>query len=104
MVGKAVEVMTRIAADPSSLGWVGTDYTSAILPADRGQSVSTAFHVGAPTKTAYLPSMVDLTTGILMADPTVTQVSDGPWLFPKVGRNEPCPCGSGQKYKRCHGR
>lgn len=22
---------------------------------------------------------------------------------PKVGRNEPCPCGSGQKYKRCHG-
>lgn len=22
----------------------------------------------------------------------------------KVGRNEPCPCGSGVKYKRCHGR
>jgi hypothetical protein len=21
----------------------------------------------------------------------------------KIGRNEPCPCGSGQKYKRCHG-
>ena len=24
--------------------------------------------------------------------------------FPKVGRNEPCPCGSGKKYKHCHGR
>ncbi|MBS0290938.1 MAG: SEC-C domain-containing protein [Proteobacteria bacterium] len=24
--------------------------------------------------------------------------------FPKVGPNQPCPCGSGQKYKRCHGR
>src|SRR5262249_24469290 len=23
--------------------------------------------------------------------------------FPKVGRNDPCPCGSGKKYKRCHG-
>ncbi len=23
---------------------------------------------------------------------------------PKVGRNDPCPCGSGQKYKKCHGR
>ena len=23
---------------------------------------------------------------------------------PKVGRNEPCPCGSGKKYKNCHGR
>jgi SEC-C motif-containing protein len=22
---------------------------------------------------------------------------------PAVGRNEPCPCGSGMKYKRCHG-
>ena len=22
---------------------------------------------------------------------------------PKVGRNDPCPCGSGKKYKRCHG-
>jgi preprotein translocase subunit SecA len=23
---------------------------------------------------------------------------------PKVGRNEPCPCGSGKKFKQCHGR
>ncbi len=22
----------------------------------------------------------------------------------KVGRNEPCPCGSGKKYKACHGK
>ncbi|MEZ4220471.1 MAG: YchJ family protein [Polyangiaceae bacterium] len=42
---------------------------------------------------------------------------DGVWLFadseqlagppvkreePKVGRNDPCPCGSGKKYKKCH--
>ena len=24
--------------------------------------------------------------------------------FAKVGRNDPCPCGSGKKYKNCHGR
>lgn len=24
--------------------------------------------------------------------------------LPKVGRNEPCPCGSGKKYKQCHGQ
>jgi preprotein translocase subunit SecA len=24
--------------------------------------------------------------------------------YPKVGRNDPCPCGSGKKYKYCHGR
>jgi preprotein translocase subunit SecA len=24
--------------------------------------------------------------------------------IPKVGRNDPCPCGSGKKYKYCHGQ
>jgi uncharacterized protein len=23
---------------------------------------------------------------------------------PKVGRNDPCPCGSGKKFKACHGK
>ncbi|MFK7898969.1 MAG: preprotein translocase subunit SecA [Myxococcota bacterium] len=27
----------------------------------------------------------------------------GPQAGGKVGRNDPCPCGSGQKYKKCHG-
>jgi len=44
---------------------------------------------------------------------------DGQWCFydsqppkvkqyirtaPKIGRNQPCPCGSGKKYKKCCGR
>jgi SEC-C motif-containing protein len=43
---------------------------------------------------------------------------DGKWFYdegdivpktivrsgPKIGRNDPCPCGSGKKYKHCHGR
>jgi preprotein translocase subunit SecA len=24
--------------------------------------------------------------------------------FSKVGRNDPCPCGSGKKFKQCHGK
>ena len=31
-------------------------------------------------------------------------VAAGGLAIPKVGRNEPCPCGSGKKYKHCHGR
>jgi preprotein translocase subunit SecA len=27
----------------------------------------------------------------------------GPGGMPRVGRNDPCPCGSGKKYKKCHG-
>jgi uncharacterized protein YecA (UPF0149 family) len=29
---------------------------------------------------------------------------DTPFGEGKVGRNDPCPCGSGKKFKRCHGR
>lgn len=25
-------------------------------------------------------------------------------IFPQIGRNDPCPCGSGLKFKKCHGR
>jgi uncharacterized protein YecA (UPF0149 family) len=31
--------------------------------------------------------------------PTARQMQRSP---PKVGRNEPCPCGSGKKFKKCH--
>ncbi len=42
---------------------------------------------------------------------TATQVEDTRELVPQqpirkeatVGRNEPCPCGSGKKFKNCHG-
>ncbi|ODU08774.1 MAG: preprotein translocase subunit SecA [Rubrivivax sp. SCN 71-131] len=40
-------------------------------------------------------------------DGSVSQESDPATLaqaVPKVGRNDPCPCGSGKKYKHCHGR
>ncbi len=46
----------------------------------------------APTPAAAAP-----TTGQAGAQPFVR---DGR----KVGRNEPCPCGSGKKYKQCHGK
>lgn len=34
----------------------------------------------------------------------VRLVDDSAEAMPKVGRNEPCPCGSGLKYKKCHGK
>jgi len=38
----------------------------------------------------------------------VTEIEESKKVIPahsnKVGRNEPCPCGSGKKYKKCHGR
>ena len=39
-------------------------------------------------------------------DGSVVQETDGHdgAALPKVGRNDPCPCGSGKKYKACHGK
>ena len=38
-------------------------------------------------------------------DPSQPSVKQEPVrVGPKVGRNDPCPCGSGKKYKNCHGR
>jgi preprotein translocase subunit SecA len=34
---------------------------------------------------------------------TVSGSGLGPGGYPRVGRNDPCPCGSGKKYKKCHG-
>ena len=35
------------------------------------------------------------------ADDVISQVRRS---GPKVGRNDPCPCGSGKKFKACHGK
>ena len=38
-------------------------------------------------------------------DPSGAGVKQQPIVVaPKIGRNDPCPCGSGKKYKQCHGR
>jgi preprotein translocase subunit SecA len=37
------------------------------------------------------------------ANPTGPQKPAKPASSDKVGRNDPCPCGSGKKFKRCHG-
>ncbi len=40
------------------------------------------------------------------SDPAPATVAQAPFtrVGQKVGRNDPCPCGSGKKYKHCHGR
>lgn len=35
------------------------------------------------------------------ASPVSSRRTIRKWAIPKPGRNDPCPCGSGKKYKRC---
>ena len=51
----------------------------------------------APTETGEVETIVDAQTVNSASRVAAAEV-------PRVGRNEPCPCGSGQKYKHCHGK
>ena len=51
----------------------------------------------APTETGEAQTVVDESTVNLASKSSVNGM-------PRVGRNEPCPCGSGKKYKQCHGK
>jgi preprotein translocase subunit SecA len=68
-------------------------------------SVQTTANVQAPTPEEEKPQNFvtshtepEELTGKIEKGSPVAQAED------KVGRNDPCPCGSGQKYKKCHGK
>jgi len=50
-----------------------------------------------------MPSMKPKIKGTLLMGAQVGRGEEQSPI-PKVGRNDPCPCGSGKKYKRCHGK
>ena len=43
-------------------------------------------------------------TGASQSSVSTYRKSDDPNPYVNVGRNDPCPCGSGKKFKNCHGR
>jgi preprotein translocase subunit SecA len=49
------------------------------------------------------PELVSETNGVLMQDMRELQKATPIRVENKIGRNDPCPCGSGKKYKNCHG-
>jgi preprotein translocase subunit SecA len=53
---------------------------------------------------AAAPSLDEPEVGEEQGDVAVATAAAPVRTEPKVGRNEPCPCGSGKKYKHCHGQ
>ena len=46
---------------------------------------------------------VDFSAAALAPEPVQPRDPQDPSTWGKVGRNEACPCGSGKKFKHCHG-
>lgn len=49
------------------------------------------------------PVLMDLKSSLISGQPIFVDYEGHPISRKKIGRNEPCPCGSGKKYKRCCG-
>ena len=54
-----------------------------------------------PSNVQYQHAGYDEAQDFAAAEAAVAGPADA---YPKVGRNDPCPCGSGKKYKQCHGK
>jgi hypothetical protein len=111
VVGKAVEVMREAAAHPAARGTIGEDLSSAVIRPDPANPTNVGYHVTRPVHDVPMINQAILLGKergrILMRDAVVGAPEPAvtpPLLVQKVGRNRPCPCGSGKKYKRCHGR
>jgi preprotein translocase subunit SecA len=62
---------------------------------DRAERIANVTY-SAPTETGEVQTLVDESTAVAQ-EPVVASGT-------RVGRNDPCPCGSGKKYKHCHGK
>jgi preprotein translocase subunit SecA len=78
---------------PLILNDPGTQNMSAFSGATRADAPPEASPFGAPP-----PSRKPARVGGDDAVPKTVRRDE-----PKIGRNDPCPCGSGKKYKKCHG-
>jgi preprotein translocase subunit SecA len=66
------------------------------------EDVQAVEHVDEPVNVQYHHADYEEALANTDAEPQAAQPFERP--FPKVGRNDPCPCGSGRKYKQCHGK
>jgi preprotein translocase subunit SecA len=57
-----------------------------------------------PTTGENMFEQAAVSLGITSDAPSGERDPKDPSSWGKVGRNEACPCGSGKKYKHCHGR
>ena len=110
-IDKAVALIRVAAESPLSERSIGRQCTSVLLPADLTKWAQGGYHSARLTTREYAPGYIEARGGaanfIIMDAEFGMQDAAGTdqvVQVPKVGRNKPCPCGSGRKYKHCHGR
>jgi hypothetical protein len=104
---RAVAAIREASEHPGTRGTVGKRCLSLVLPGDPGTEPTAMYHPEADSEVVYGVDKVVVTPEIQIAmiRPELRVKPGGPPIArAKVPRNDPCPCGSGKKYKKCHGR
>jgi preprotein translocase subunit SecA len=70
---------------------------------DRAERISNVTYT-APTETGEVESQLDERTAGQQRPVAAAAAMAAAAAGTRVGRNDPCPCGSGKKYKHCHGQ
>jgi hypothetical protein len=108
IINKAIDRFQEFADRAAARGGVGKQITWIRIPSDRTEEVEFGYYSNVPSYASFSPSVVWCTSrgggavdgvSIVAVDP----LSTPPLVVPRAPRNAPCPCGSGKKYKKCHG-
>ncbi|TML42260.1 MAG: hypothetical protein E6G27_05075 [Actinobacteria bacterium] len=103
---RGLSVIDELAAAEGEPGPIGRQCGSVVVWRDLSKEPVIDYHSGKNAWRIELPGVVVSTStggaairgvAFFAADPSTTV----PMLTAKVGRNQPCPCGSGKKYKHC---
>lgn len=105
IVDKAVAFIHEMADRPAAEETIGKQLHSVIIPRDSGKVVKSAYHSSVNKYEFYVPDGVTLISDDRKSLPTgakkEVKSKAKPLTVKKVGRNDPCPCGSGKKFKHC---
>jgi hypothetical protein len=109
LVGKAVEFLRQVSDERVSKGTVGKQISWIVVYRDPTRGIQSGYESAKNVHQVWMPGGCTVTQkasfafddiSLAAVDPITTR----PMAVPKVHRNAPCPCGSGKKYRKCHGR
>lgn len=116
-VDPALDIVYSDLANENSLGWVSGDgVTEELIPGAEKAAIRQIAHEVLKTFRKDYTKRPLITGDLILGGATVVEgnppvingIPNPGWEPPggwrKTGRNKPCPCGSGTKYKRCHGK
>jgi hypothetical protein len=106
---KATHLIRQLADDPRTGGTVGKNLMVATLPRPEAKHFFMPIATYMPfeeTSQVHFLDVLDLrsTGGPKLAFRDIQLIHDDRKVQPRLGRNERCHCGSGRKFKYCHGR